>query len=129
MLDDIFIVFVFFFSRNSKEIFENENLSFNFDIEKLLCLDFFLKFFEFARCFEKGGHYSLSLNSSSENVLTTVSMVIRDGDHSFIMETFFSEGLQCEQEESREQKFGYESKVSLNLLKSFTSLARISFLR
>lgn len=62
-------------------------------------------------------------------MLTTVSMVIRDGDHSFVVETFFSEGLQCEQEESREQKFGYESKVSLNLLKSFTSLARISFLR
>lgn len=62
-------------------------------------------------------------------MLTTVSMVIRDGDHSFIVETFFSERLQCVQEESREQKFGYESKVSLNLLKSFTSLARISFLR
>lgn len=123
----------FFFSRNSKEIFENENLSFNFDIEKRSLSRFFFKIFRvwpvFRVCFEKGGHYSLSLNSSSENVLTTVSMVIRDGDHSFIVETFFSEGLQCEQEESREQKFGYESKVSLNLLKSFTSLARISFLR
>lgn len=54
--------------------------------KSVLCLDFFFKFFEFARCFEKGGHYSLSLNSSSENVLTTVSMVIRDGDHSFIVD-------------------------------------------
>lgn len=67
---------------------------------------------------------------SSENVLTTVvSMVISDGDHSFIMETFFSyfsDGLQWEQEEFREQKFGYESKISLNLV---ASLARISFLR
>lgn len=129
MLDDIFIVFVFFFQGTRKK-FSRMRIFRSISISKsVLCLDFFLKFFEFARCFEKGGHYSLSLNSSSENVLTTVSMVIRDGDHSFIVETFFSEGLQCEQEESREQKFGYESKVSLNLLKSFTSLARISFLR
>lgn len=41
LLDDIFIVFVFFFSRNSKEIFENENLSFNFDIEKRSLSRFF----------------------------------------------------------------------------------------
>lgn len=47
--------------------------------KSVLRLDFFLKFFEFGRCFEKGDHYSLSLNSSSENVLTTVSIVIRDG--------------------------------------------------
>lgn len=129
MLDDIFIIFVFFLQGTRKK-FSRMRIFRSISISKsVLRLDFFLKFFEFGRCFEKGDHYSLSLNSSSENVLTTVSMVIRDGDHSFIVETFFSEGLQCEQEESREQKFGYESKVSLNLLKSFTSLARISFLR
>lgn len=123
---DIFMVFVFFFLRNLKEIFEN--LSFNFDIEKLP-LSRFWKFFESS--LPSFSRRAVVIEFvSSENVLTTVvSMVISDGDHSFIMETFFSyfsDGLQWEQEEFREQKFGYESKISLNLV---ASLARISFLR
>lgn len=124
-----FLFIYFFILRNLKEILGNEKLSFNFDIEIFVpCLDFFESFFESSLP---------NLALSRRGVVIPLEFIewkcvndcSFDGDHSFIVETFFSyfsEGLQWEQEESRGQKFGYESKVSLNLL---ASLARISFLR